>query len=61
MFVRSVKRYEQPYKTSDIQEIYPDDFKTTLVSGTPLSQIVARELKEILPESKIVNGGGPCF
>ncbi len=51
MFVRSVKRYEQPNKTPDIHEFYPNDFKTTLHNGSPLSQLVARRLKEILPVS----------
>jgi hypothetical protein len=50
MFVRSVKDYEQPYKTPDIHEIFPSDFKSVVVNGTSLDQIVARKLKEILPQ-----------
>lgn len=50
MFVRTIKEYEQPYKTPDIHEIPPADFKTHTVSGTSLDQLVARKLDEILPK-----------
>jgi hypothetical protein len=49
MFVRVVKDFEQPYKTPDIDEIYPPEFPKTIINGTPLSQLVAHKLQEILP------------
>ena len=49
MFVRVVKDFEQPYKTPDIHEIFPEDFAKTIIAGTALSELVARKLKEILP------------
>jgi hypothetical protein len=49
MFVRVVKDFEQPYKTPDIDEIYPPEFPKIIVNGTPLNQLVARKLQEILP------------
>jgi len=52
MFVRTVKDYEQPYKTPDIHEIYPPDFKTVILGGTPLDHIVAKKLQEILPQQQ---------
>ena len=53
MFVRSVKDYEQPYKTPDIHEIFPPAFPTTTVNGTSLAQLVAQKLQEILPKNPI--------
>lgn len=49
MFVRVVKEFEQDYKTPDIHEIYPEDFSKTIINGSPLSEVVARKLQEILP------------
>ena len=50
MFVRSVKDYEQPYKTPDIHEIFPPAFPTITINGTSLAQLVPMKLQEILPQ-----------
>ena len=50
MFVRSVKDFEQPYKTPDIHEIFPPAFPTITINGTSLAQLVAKKLQEILPQ-----------
>ena len=48
MFVRVVKDFEQPYKTPNIHEIYPEEFSKIFIDGTPLSDLVARKFEEIL-------------
>ncbi len=49
MFVRSIKQYEQIYKTPDIQDILPADFNNIVVGGVMLSELVTNKLEEILP------------
>lgn len=49
MFVRSIKQYEQIYKTPKIQDIQPADFNRNSVGGVILSELVANKLEEILP------------
>ena len=49
MFVRVIKQFEQPCKTPDIDEIDPPHLAKIIVSGTLLSELVARKLDEIPP------------
>ena len=48
--VRSIKSFEQPYRTPDIQEYGETDLEKVVLAGKTLTALVEEKIKAIPPE-----------